>query len=149
MNQPVNLDWVKMYPYQGSKIFVQQVGPISFQFLIVYRNNLYNHYFQITEKTSLKHAERGGAIFLVCNAAEGLVDTLKKKHSLWYNLFAKHWTPDLGQPAVERIQSIHTEYANSTDRTNSKSMVSESSSGDQPLHPETSDSGEGESGQLS
>lgn len=103
------ITWLKIYPYKKATIYLQQVGGNIFQYFVVYKNKMWSHFFEITERQSLKHKERGGAAFLVANAAEGLVDALRKRDSIWYNMVSKHWDVSV-QKAEEAISAIHDEH---------------------------------------
>ena len=96
---------LKAYFYRGAKIHIRQIGDDIFEYLVVWRGNLYANYFNLTDKKKkrLGDSETGGAVLLVSSTAEGLVDELVQRHSAWYNL--NRWMRDLiyGQRKQERI----------------------------------------------
>ena len=93
----VSIQLLTTYPYRGAKIHIRRIEGYIFEYLVVYKNKLWADFFVIDSKQQkkLNKSQAGATTFLVCNAAEGLVDELVKKYSFWYNVFWKHFTPEL------------------------------------------------------
>lgn len=95
MNKQIPINILKTYTYRGGKIFIRQIGGYIFEYLVVYKDNLWADFFYLDDlkQRKLNKQQAGATTFLVCNAAEGLMDQLVRKHSFWYNVFWKRFTP--------------------------------------------------------
>ena len=100
----VQIQLLRNYTYRGAKIHIRQIEDYIFEYLVVYKNKLWADFFVIDEvqKQKLNNQQAGATTFLVCNAAEGLVEKLVKKYSFWYNVFWKHFTPEKPEKADEK-----------------------------------------------
>jgi len=97
-------------PYRGAKIFVRLIGVEVIEYLVVWKGNLYAGHFDA--RAAMKKAKRedvGAAGFLILNVAEGLVDSLVKKHSLYYRFIGKHYLPPVEEEIREKTKELNGE----------------------------------------
>lgn len=84
---------LKHYQYKGYNVHIFQYGDRLFQCFIVRGGKLWQHYWEWSDKErkKLDRTHRGGVIFLVCQGAESIINELRKKKSVLYKLFWRHF----------------------------------------------------------
>lgn len=78
---------LKAYKYKRAKIYIRELTSSLFEYLLVYKNNLYTQSFVLDSKAK-NVKERGGVAIILCEIAEATADKLREKN-LFYKIFGR------------------------------------------------------------